>query len=162
MNVRTILKTIHNKEELKSFIKNGGNPFGIVAECYIDYKDGEEFEEYILDAVTEMICYALTYNNKSDPLWSSSAKDLLKSVVFYLLESSDRIYDVTPLAIYRFIERYESDTNSLDELLKGCQSPLCIRAYQASNYGNFNFLVKELQRTILSTLLYQISVFKAE
>lgn len=162
-DITELVKVIENKETLKSSLRNGCDVFMVVTMNYISYRKGEE-EICVADNLAESICYALTKNDKSDPIWDTTSKSLLKSVVFYLIESAydfyeqtgdtNRLASVTPLAIYNFIKHFGGN-DELNEILKNSPYPLSKRAYEVSNFDN-----KELRTSIYCTLVDRISVFK--
>lgn len=183
--------SILNKEGYKVVIFNlkdaevssGWNPLTFIINEYVrcreENKDLSKVAEYV-----DTICQTLTHNDKSDPIWPSSAKSLLSAMILYCIETGyefdernseaiaagevksrlDRInfYSIFKLFslfggedAYRQQGEYTKKLNALDELFK----TLPVSSLAAAAYTTSRFADGDMRSSIFATLADNINIF---
>lgn len=164
-------------------VSSGWNPLTFVINEYVrcrkENKDLSKVAEYV-----DTICHALTRNDKSDPIWPSSAKSLLSAMVLYLIETGyehdqtyakqiaegtvkSRLDKVTFYSIFKLFSmfggenayrqdgEYTRKLNALDELFK----KLPVESLASAAYTTSRFAEGEMRSSIFASLSDGINIF---
>lgn len=132
--------------------------------CKQNNLDMSKITEYL-----DTMIQTLTYNPKSDPIWPSSAKSLLKAVILYMIETGyennclDKVN--LPSAYQLFLEYGKEEMtvqdgvampkNKLDTLFKGLPAGSLAKAA----YATTSFATGEMKSSICATLADNIEIF---
>ena len=132
--------------------------------CKQNDLDMSKITEYL-----DTMIQTLTYNPKSDPIWPSSAKSLLKAVILYMIETGyennclDKVN--LPSAYQLFLEYGKEEMtvqdgvampkNKLDTLFKGLPAGSLAKAA----YATTSFATGDMKSSICATLADNIEIF---
>lgn len=123
----------------------------------------------LLNDFIDTMCETLTRNDKSDPIWPSSAKSLLTALILYLLETgydNNSLDKVNMASVYQFFIEYGEDevvvkngaavsTNKLDTIFKNLPAGSPAKAA----YATSRFAQGEMRSSIFATLADNIKLF---
>ncbi len=132
--------------------------------CRQNNLDMSKITEYL-----DTMIQTLTYNPKSDPIWPSSAKSLLKAVILYMIETGyeNKCLDKVnlPSAYQLFLEYGKEEMtvqdgvampkNKLDTLFKSLPAGSLAKAA----YATTSFATGEMKSSICATLADNIEIF---
>lgn len=164
-------------------VSSGWNPLTFVINEYVrcrqENKDLSKVAEYV-----DTICYTLTHNDKSDPIWPSSAKSSLSAMILYLIETAyefdernkeaivagnikSRLDKVTFYSAFKLFSifggeytyrqegEYTKKLNALDELFK----QLPVSSLASAAYTTTRFADGEMRSSIWATVADNTTVF---
>lgn len=165
-------------------VSSGWNPLTFVVNeykrCRKNNKDLSKVAEYV-----DTICHSLTWNNKSEPIWPSSAKSLLSAMILYLIETAyeydtenekaisegtldSRLDKVTFYSVFQLFSHfggedayrdtgngYTKKLNALDELFK----TLPVTSLASAAYTTSRFAEGDMRGSIYATLADNINIF---
>lgn len=148
------------------------NPLSFIIDEYVYCrKTGKEMS--LVSEYIDTMANQLTQNPKSDPIWPSAAKSLLKAMILYMIElgyDTDTLSKVTMYNIHNFFVEYGSDVmrilpdgsavteNRLDTLMQN----LPIGSLAKAAYATSKFASGEMRGSIFSTLADDINIFGSD
>ncbi|HKM32384.1 MAG TPA: type IV secretory system conjugative DNA transfer family protein [Oscillospiraceae bacterium] len=146
------------------------NPLHIIIQEYIKCMESDEQDISRTAELIGELARIITYNAQSDPIWPTSAKSLLSSLIFYLLDvgyKHDCLDKLNMYSVYTFFIEYGSQNyvvirngaqlyvNALDELFK----ELSPGDPAKLSYATSNFATGDMRGSIFSTLASNLEIF---
>ena len=131
--------------------------------------DNEEADLSKVEDLTSDLTYLITVNPKSDPIWPESASELLKAIIYYLLDvgyQNNTIDELTMYTVYVFFAE-KGSTNALGVSgdPNATQLDMIFQKLPRDNparlaYATSKFASGEMKSSIFATLASNLRIFR--
>jgi len=131
--------------------------------------DNEEADLSKVEDLTSDLTYLITVNPKSDPIWPESASELLKAIIYYLLDvghQNNTIDELTMYTVYVFFaEKGSVNAPGVPGDPNATQLDLLFQKLPRDNparlaYATSKFASGEMKSSIFATLASNLRIFR--